>query len=248
MGQIKNIKLHIVTDIKGKVCDFRGVNIKKMDVQLITNLFQHTLEPSPETRAQAENRLTELSTCPKFLPVLLELVMSESVQISVRQAAVIYFKNMVCKYWRERDPEVTQGENKYVLPADDKAFVRENIVESIISASELIRVQLTVSIHEILSCDFPENWSDICHKINGYITSDNRGTWLGSLLVLYQIVKKYEFKRKEEREPIENVMQVFLPILQSRCTSLVKDDSAESFLLITKVFKIFNALIQLYLP
>ena len=219
-----------------------------MDAQLITSLFQHTLEPSPETRAQAENRLTELSTCPQFLPVLLQLVMSDSVHISIRQAAVIYFKNMVCKYWREHDPEVQQGEQKYVLPAEDKAFVRNNIVESIISASELIRVQLTVSIHEILSCDFPENWPDICPKINGYITSDNRATWLGSLLVLYQIVKKYEFKRKEEREPIESVMQVFLPILQSRCTSLVKDDSVDSFLLITKIFKIFNALIQLYLP
>jgi len=219
-----------------------------MDAQLISNLFQHTLEPSPETRAQAENRLTELSTCPQFLPVLLQLVMSENVQISVRQAAVIYFKNMVCKYWRERTEEVLAGEKTYQIPIEDKAFVKENICESIISASELIRVQLTVSIHEILSCDFPENWPDICHKINGYITSENRATWLGSLLVLYQIVKKYEFKRKEEREPIETVMVIFLPILQSRCTSLVKDDSADSFLLITKVFKIFNALIQLYLP
>ena len=219
-----------------------------IDAQVISNLFQHTLEPSPESRAQAENRLTELSTCPQFLPLLLQLIMSENVQISVRQAAVIYFKNMVCKHWRERESEIKQGEKAYTISAEDKAFVRENIVESIISASELIRVQLTVSINEILSCDFPENWPDICHKINGYITSENRGTWLGSLLVLYQIVKKYEFKRKEEREPIESVMHIFLPILQNRCTSLVKDESAESFLLITKVFKIFNALIQLYLP
>jgi len=219
-----------------------------MDAQLITSLFQHTLEASPESRAQAESKLTELSTCPQFLSVLLQMVMSENVQISVRQAAVIYFKNMVGKHWREHDAEVQEGEKSYIIPPDDKAFIRTNMVESIISASELIRVQLTVSINEILSCDFPDNWPDICDKINGYITSDNQGTWLGSLVVLYQIVKKYEFKRKEEREPIENVMNIFLPILLSRCTVLVKDDSAESFLLITKVFKIFNALIQLYLP
>ena len=31
-----------------------------MDAQLIASLFQHTLDPSPETRAQAEARLQEV--------------------------------------------------------------------------------------------------------------------------------------------------------------------------------------------
>lgn len=54
-------------------------------------------------------------------------------------SAVIYFKNMTCKYWREYSPEILAGENRYVIPAGDKAFVRDKIVESIIAASELIR-------------------------------------------------------------------------------------------------------------
>jgi len=32
-----------------------------MDPQQISALFQHTLEPSPETRGQAESRLTEVA-------------------------------------------------------------------------------------------------------------------------------------------------------------------------------------------
>ena len=32
-----------------------------MDAHLITNLFNHTLEPSPEVRAQAEKQLTQVS-------------------------------------------------------------------------------------------------------------------------------------------------------------------------------------------
>jgi len=54
------------------------------------------------------------------------------------------------------------------------------------------RVQLTVSIHQIISCDFPEKWPDLVHKINGYLTSDAKENWIGALLVLYQLVKKYE--------------------------------------------------------
>jgi hypothetical protein len=165
-----------------------------MDANLITSLFQHTLEPVPEVRAQAEERLTELSKCPGFLPILLQLVMSDTVIVAIRQAAVIYIKNMISKYWRER--EVDGAEQIHIIPADDKNFIRNSIVESILSATELIRVQLTVSTHEILSCDFPEKWPDICGKLKGYLMSDDRSTWLGSLLVLYQIVKKYEFKRK----------------------------------------------------
>ena len=52
------------------------------------------------------------------------------------------------------------------------------------------------------------------------------------------------FKTKEDRGTIEEIMAVFLPVLHSRCASWVKDDSLDSYLLVTKVFKIFRALIQ----
>ncbi|XP_012566342.1 importin-7 isoform X1 [Hydra vulgaris] len=219
-----------------------------MDAQLITSLFQHTLDPSPDTRAQAEAQLQEFSRCPGFLPVILQMVMSSDIHISIRQAAVIYLKNMTGKFWRDRDINQIHGEQLFVIPDADKSFIRDKIVESVIEASELIRIQLTVSVYEILSCDFPEKWPDICHKLNTYLTSDIRSTWLGALLVLYQIVKKYEYKKQEDRGPIDSVMEVFLPILHSRCTSLVKEDTADSYLLLTIVFKIFRSLIQLHLP
>jgi len=53
--------------------------------------------------------------------------------------AVIYFKNMVCKYWREYESEITTGEKKFQVPSEDKAFVREKIMEAILTATELIR-------------------------------------------------------------------------------------------------------------
>lgn len=46
---------------------------------------------------------------------------------------------MIGKHWRERDPLITQNENVYIIPDADKAFVKEKIVESIISASDIIR-------------------------------------------------------------------------------------------------------------
>jgi len=220
-----------------------------MDAQQISTLFQATLDQDPQQRAQAEETLKGLSICQGFAPMLLELVMSDAVALAVRQAGVIYLKNLIGKHWRERDPNlVRNGEIVYVIPDADKVMIRNHLVESIIAATEVVRVQLTVCTSEILSVDFPERWPDLFKKLGDYLTSDNHNTWLGSLLVLYQIVKKYEFKREEERKPVLELMKIFLPILQNRCTSLVKDDSPEASVLVAKVFKIFRGLIQLHLP
>lgn len=220
----------------------------EQDLQQISQLFQATLEPDEQMRSEAEKRLKVISTNTGFLPTLLRLVMLEDVPVQIRQAGVIYFKNIIGQHWRERDPELVRAEDMKIIDENDKQFIRSSIVESIIQATELIRVQLTVSVQEILSSDFPEKWPDICDKLSGYLTSENRETWLGSMLVLYQIIKKYEFKREAEREPIINIMEVFLPLLQNRCTSLVKDDSPQASTLIAKIFKIFRGLIQLHLP
>ena len=66
-------------------------------------------------------------------------------------------------------------------------------------------------------------------------------------MVTRKLIKLFNrFKTKEDRRTIEEIMAVFLPILHSRCASWVKDDSLDSYLLVTKVFKIFRALIQVY--
>lgn len=54
----------------------------------------------------------------------------------------------------------------------------------------------------------------------------------------------FRFKREAEREAVIEVMDVFFPILQNRCVSLIKDDSSEAAVLIFKIFKIFHGLIQ----
>lgn len=46
---------------------------------------------------------------------------------------------MVCKYWREYELEIATVEKKLQLPAADKEFIRDKIVEAVIGATELIR-------------------------------------------------------------------------------------------------------------
>uniref|UniRef100_A0A0E9U455 Importin N-terminal domain-containing protein n=1 Tax=Anguilla anguilla TaxID=7936 RepID=A0A0E9U455_ANGAN len=72
--------------------------------------------------------------------------MSDQLDLPVRQAGVIYLKNMVTQYWNEG--EVASGEQPTNhIPDEDRLFIRDNIVEAIIHSPERIRVQLTTCIH-----------------------------------------------------------------------------------------------------
>ena len=56
----------------------------------------------------------------------------------------------------------------------------------------LCRIQLTVCVSQILRHDFPDKWPGVINKVNGFLAENSQGTWMGALLTLYQIVKKYE--------------------------------------------------------
>uniref|UniRef100_A0A8C5PDX5 Importin N-terminal domain-containing protein n=1 Tax=Leptobrachium leishanense TaxID=445787 RepID=A0A8C5PDX5_9ANUR len=173
--------------------------------------------------------------------------MSDQLDLPVRQAGVIYLKNMITQYWPDR--EVTPGElPTHTIPEEDRHCIRENIVEAIIQSPELIRVQLTTCIHHIIKHDYPNRWTAVVEKIGFYLQSDNSACWLGILLCLYQLVKNYEYKKPEERSPLIAAMQHFLPMLKDRFIQLLPDPSEQSVLIQKQIFKIFYALVQYTLP
>ena len=72
---------------------------------------------------------------------------------------------------------------------------------------------------------------------------------MGSLLVLYQIVKCFEYKSAKEREPLIMSMKVFLPIIQEMIDQLSAGDNNEASILLQKqILKIFFALTQYTMP
>ena len=68
-----------------------------MDIKSLSELLKGTLDPAH--RNEAEKKLTEVHKIIGFGPVLLQVIMSTEVELPVRQAAVIYLKNMVSVHW-----------------------------------------------------------------------------------------------------------------------------------------------------
>uniref|UniRef100_A0A4W3IXC5 Importin 7 n=1 Tax=Callorhinchus milii TaxID=7868 RepID=A0A4W3IXC5_CALMI len=216
-----------------------------MDPNKIIEALRGTMDPA--LREAAERQLNEANKAVTFVSTLLQITMSDQLDLPVRQAGVIYLKNTITQFWAER--EATSGDMQpFTIPEDDRQFIRDNIIEAIIQSPELIRVQLTTCIHQIIKHDYPGRWTAVVDKIGFYLQSDNSACWLGILLCLYQLVKNYEYKKPEERSPLIAAMQHFLPMMKDRFVQLFSDPSDHSVLIQKQIFKIFYALVQYTLP
>uniref|UniRef100_A0A8C1ZV44 Importin 8 n=1 Tax=Cyprinus carpio TaxID=7962 RepID=A0A8C1ZV44_CYPCA len=213
-----------------------------MDPNRIIQALKGTIDPN--LRLAAENELNQSYKIINFAPTLLQIIVSDQVEFPVRQAAAIYLKNMVSQYWQDREPTLGEVVFPFNIHENDRGQIRENMVEAIIRCPESIRAQLTVCLRAIIKHDFPGRWTGVVDKINLYLQSQNSGSWYGSLLALYQLVKNYEFKKAEERDPLLAAMQIFLPRLQQLITQLLSDATFISVLIQKQILKIFHALVQ----
>uniref|UniRef100_A0A8C7U674 Importin 7 n=1 Tax=Oncorhynchus mykiss TaxID=8022 RepID=A0A8C7U674_ONCMY len=216
-----------------------------MDPNVLIEALRGTMDPN--LREAAERQLNEGHTQVNFVSALLQVTMSDQLDLPVRQAGVIYLKNMVTQHWSEGDGTSTETPVNNI-PEEDRQFIRDNIVEAIIHSPERIRVQLTTCIHHMIKHDYPGKWTAIVDKIGFYLQSDNSAGWLGILLCLYQLVKNYEYKKPDERSPLVAAMQIFMPMLKDRFIQLLPDPSSESVLVQKQIFKILYALFQYNLP
>uniref|UniRef100_A0A3B4D9I9 Importin N-terminal domain-containing protein n=1 Tax=Pygocentrus nattereri TaxID=42514 RepID=A0A3B4D9I9_PYGNA len=216
-----------------------------MDPNTLIEALRGTMDPN--LREAAERQLNEGHAQINFTSTLLQVTMSEQLDLPVRQAGVIYLKNMVTQFWSEGDNANNEAPASNI-PEEDRQFIRDNIVEAIIHSPERIRVQLTTCIHHMIKHDYPNKWTAIVDKIGFYLQSDNSACWLGILLCLYQLVKNYEYKKPDERQPLIAAMQIFMPMLKDRFIQLLSDPSSDSVLVQKQIFKILYALFQYNLP
>ncbi|ESO95346.1 hypothetical protein LOTGIDRAFT_214997 [Lottia gigantea] len=217
-----------------------------MDPAKLIEVLRATLDPGQ--REQAEQQLTEIHKIIGFSPVLLQLLMGDQVDMPVRQAGAVYMKNMVTQFWADREAENPGDPVPFSIHEQDRAAIRENIIEAIIQAPELIRLQLCVCISHIFKHDFPGRWPTVVEKIALYVRADNHGVLMGGLMALYQLVKVYEYKRLDERKAFDDTMTAMLPLLYERIVHLLPDQTELSNLIQKQILKIFYAFTQNFLP
>lgn len=177
--------------------------------------------------------------------------MQNDVDLPVRQAGAVYLKNTIMSNWEDREVEAGQP-IPFSIHEQDRAMIRDSIVDAIVLAPEPIRVQLCVCINNIIKHDFPGRWTQVVDKISIYLQNTDPNGWNGVLLCLYQLVKNYEYKKSNERAPLTEAMNLLLPMVYNLMINLLSHDPMndnDQFVLLQKlILKNYYALTQYALP
>lgn len=159
------------------------------DKKLVT-LLESTLNPT--LRKQAEEELSAVHNVVGFSTTLLQLVMSDQVQMPVRQAGAIYLKNLINQFWLERRVDKPDELMPNSLQESDRTTIRDNLIEAVIHSPDPIRAQLIVCVRTISQQDFPEKWPGIIDKVHQFIQTNDINSWYGALQAYYQLCKIFE--------------------------------------------------------
>ncbi|CAB4067352.1 IPO7 [Lepeophtheirus salmonis] len=215
-----------------------------MDPASSASLLKRTLDPNLRNEAEAE--LSKIHKIIGFTPVILRVIVSREYELPVRQAGAVYLKNIVSSSWQESGEE----ENEFSIHEQDRALIRENLVRAIVSVEEVLQKQLTTCLSSILKVDFPGKWPQIVDQIAVHL-QEGEGSMMGSLLALYQLVKNYEYKKKEQRTPCLDAMNLLLPLLTNLFTNsprYLQDPDPIPSNISKLMLKIYFALTQYVLP
>lgn len=216
-----------------------------MDPRKLIEVLRATIDPNQ--RQQAEEQLNQVHKIIGFAPSLLQLVMTNDLEMPIRQAGVIYLKNLILHNWEDWEGDLAEP-LPFNIHEQDRAMIRDSIIDAIVHAPDLIRVQLAICIARIVKHDFPGRWTGIVDKVSIFLQNPDTSGWMGALLSLHQLVKNYEYKKPEERAPLTEAMHLLLPMIHQRCVLLLPDQSEYSVALQKQILKIFFALVQYFLP
>ena len=84
--------------------------------------------------------------------------MTADLDMAVRQAGVIYFKNLVTGYWVPKEDNknadipdhLKPSHTNFSLHEQDRAMIRDNLVDAITAAPDAVRIQLLVCARVII--------------------------------------------------------------------------------------------------
>lgn len=142
-------------------------------LQLLSTTLTATVSPDSSTRKQAEEQLRNGEAQPGFLLLILELVRSDGVDMVVRQAAGVYFKNATKRLWEPEEvsrevlgvPSTDNQGGPSVINEGDKDRIKALLVPTMIHLARpqttLLQAQIGEGLASVASHDFPDQWDSL---------------------------------------------------------------------------------------
>ncbi|KAL9000094.1 MAG: hypothetical protein Q9169_001169 [Polycauliona sp. 2 TL-2023] len=156
--------------------------------QQVLELLAATLEPAAETRTNAERHLEQLYTNDAFPISLISIASHTSIDLALRQAALLSLKTFVLRIWSSSLDEFQGG---VTISDATKDQVRHSLLalatsgdpeRKVISASSYV-------VSKIASVDFPDQWPSLLPTLLHLIPQSHQAQLHGVLVVLGNLVE-----------------------------------------------------------
>lgn len=169
-------------------------------------------------------------------------------------------KNICREGWAERTslaPYADEVGRQSLLAPGDKDAVKAGLITCLLEEPEKsIRDLLAETLHTVIINDFPEKWPEIVpllmHTIQtGVMDMPNNGLRVhNALLAIRKICKRYEYKSREQRGPLNQIVNTAFPLLLPLAQELSNENqhSLEAAMMLKQILKIFWSSTQFYLP
>ncbi len=215
----------------------------------LVQCLSQTYSPDRTLRQQSESALKNLANVPGATPLLLQVSCNRSqVDTAVRQAAAIQLKNLVKARYTARDGPVLRG-------TQDAEVLKRDLVSAIVSEPHSsVRDLLVEAVSAIATADFPEAWPALLPELVANVTQGSAASDAlrvhNVMLIIRRVMKRYEYKPKESRQPLEDIVSAVFPLIHPLLSNLISSggDSPDAGNMIKQTLKIFWAGTQFYLP
>ncbi|KAA8496086.1 Importin beta-like SAD2 [Porphyridium purpureum] len=181
----------------------------------VATLLEGTLNADGEVRKSAEQRLLGMEQAPEYHSAFFLLLGEASVPLQIKQAAAVYFKNMVARQWA---PE--QLSKKAVgMQENDKALIRENLLEMMVVSAPRVRSQLAEALKTIVTSDLPARYPGLIPSFVASLQTNEPNRLDAVLLALRHVVKVYEFRNdsstdgRGSRKTLDEIIDTLFPLL-----------------------------------
>ncbi|KFM61404.1 Exportin-2, partial [Stegodyphus mimosarum] len=159
------------------------MEVNENNLNTLVGYLQQTLNPDPSVRRPAEKFLESVEANQNYPVLLLTLVDKSDVDLTIRIAGAITFKNYVKRNWRVAEDSVNK------IHDVDRGAVKQLIVGLMLRSSEQIQRQLSDAVSIIGREDFPEKWPNLLQELVSHFQSGDFHAINGVLHTAHSLFK-----------------------------------------------------------
>lgn len=180
------------------------MEVNNENLQLLAGYLQQTLSPDPNIRRPAEKLLESTETQRNYAVLLLNLIDKAEVDMTIRVAGSIAFKNYIKRNWAiNEDSEIPDK-----IYIDDRNTIKTLIVTLMLRSPPALQKQLSDAISIIGKHDFPKKWPQLIDEMVEKFATGDFNVINGVLQTAHSLFKRYryEFKSQNLWEEIKMVL------------------------------------------